>query len=465
MTGSATDDPELQKHVYSKQERQTLERRFKDPNDSLKMVIVRDMWLTGFDAPCCNTMYLDKPMKGHNLMQAIARVNRVFANKSRENGGLLVDYVGLTDELTKALKEYSNAGGGEGFVKDTQSVFFKMKEHLEFIRALFATKVEGKPFDVQNAIKQTEPVALLKAIALAANHIVALDQLPDDGKAHHQHWKASDDPEPRKKAFLKTASSLRKGYALCGGLKEAEEFNQEVAFYDAVRSVLSKREQNGTGVKERLVQLQALINQSIVSEGTIDLFDLLGKPQKEMQLLSDDFLQAMKESETKSLWMLAMERYLKQEIKTKAGRNLAAQKDFEQRLQEALNQYHNHNLTVVEILDALVQMGRDFSERLGRGEKLGLSQSELAFYDALAQNDSARELMADETLSALAKEITDILRKSVSIDWQHKEAVRARIRLLVCRALQKYRYPPDKAAEAVEFVLKQAEEIADELSA
>ncbi|OOF87866.1 restriction endonuclease subunit R [Rodentibacter ratti] len=463
MTGSASDAPEMQKHVYGKQEKQTLERRFKDPSDPLKIVIVRDMWLTGFDVPCCNTMYLDKPMKGHNLMQAIARVNRVFSNKSRENGGLLVDYVGLTEELKKALEDYTNAGGSDDFVKDTDAVFFKMKEQLEFIRTLFDTKINGKAFDVPSAIGETDPSRLLKAIALAANHINSLDQQPDD-KAHHQQWKNSDDPEPRKKLFLKTVSSLKKGYALCGALKEAEPYNQEIAFYDAVRAVLSKREQKGTGTQERLIQLKALINQSIVSEGTIDLFELLGKEQTQINLLSDEFLQAIKNSETKSLWVLAMERYLKQEIKAKAGRNLAAQKDFEQRLQEALNQYHNHNLTVVEILDALVQMGRDFSERLGRGEKLGLSVAELAFYDALSQNGSAKELMQDETLSALAKEITDILRKSVSIDWQHKEAVRARIRLLVRRALQKYKYPPDKAEEAITFVLQQAEEIADELT-
>ncbi|MBF0751165.1 MULTISPECIES: type I restriction endonuclease subunit R [unclassified Pasteurella] len=464
MTGSASDDLKMQKHIYSKQEKQTLERRFKDPNDPLKIVIVRDMWLTGFDAPCCNTMYLDKPMKGHNLMQAIARVNRVFANKSRENGGLIVDYVGLAEELKEATKQYTNSTGKGKLAENVQEVFFKMKEQLEFIRTLFTTKINGKTFDVPSAITEAEPALLLKAIARAAEHISRLDQQTDDDKAYHQQWKNSDDPEPRKKAFLKTVASLKKGYALCGALKEAEPYNQEIAFYDAVRSVLSKREQKGTGSKERLIQLKALINQSIVSSGTIDLFELLGKEQTQIDLLSDEFLQAIKNSETKSLWVLAMECYLKQEIKAKAGRNLAAQKDFEQRLQEALNQYHNHNLTVVEILDALVQMGREFSERLGRGEKLGLSVAELAFYDALSQNESAKELMQDETLSALAKEITDILRKSISIDWQHKEAVRARIRLLVRRALQKYKYPPDKAEEAITFVLQQAEEIADELT-
>ncbi|WP_226396068.1 type I restriction endonuclease subunit R [Haemophilus sp. Marseille-Q0026] len=464
MTGSASDAPEMQKHVYSKREKQTLERRFKDPNDPLKVVIVRDMWLTGFDAPCCNTMYIDKPMQGHNLMQAIARVNRVFRNKSRENGGLIVDYVGIAEKLKEATQQYTNSTGKGQLAEDVQSVFFKMKEQLEFIRTLFATPIEGKAFDVQMAISEREPALLLKAITTAANHIATLDQLPNEGKSHDQHWHNADDPELRKKAFLKTAGSLKKGYALCGALPEIEPYSQEVAFYDAVRAVLAKREQNGKGTTERLIQLKALINQSIVSEGTIDLFDLLGKEQTQINLLSDEFLQAIKNSETKSLWVLAMERYLKQEIKAKASRNLTAQKDFEQRLQEALTQYHNHNLSVVEILDALVQMGRDFSERLSRGEKLGLSTAELAFYDALSQNESAKELMNDEVLSKLAKEITDILRRSVSIDWQHKEAVRARIRLLVRRALQKYKYPPDQAEGAVEYVLKQAEEIADELS-
>lgn len=464
MTGAATDAPEMQKHVYSKPEKQTLERRFKDPSDPLKVVIVRDMWLTGFDAPCCNTMYLDKPMKGHNLMQAIARVNRVFANKSRENGGLIVDYVGLAEELRDATLQYTNSTGKGKLAEDVQDVFFKMKEQLEFVRTLFLTPIEGNAFDVKTAIAETEPARLLKAIAQAAEHIACLDQLPNDNAPHNRHWYETKDKTPRKKAFLKAVGLMKKGYALCGALPESEANAQEIAFYDAVRAVLSKREQNGTGSNERLLQLKALINQSIVSTGTIDLFDLLGKEQTQINLLSDEFLQAIKDSETKSLWVLAMERYLKQEIKAKAGRNLAAQKDFEQRLQEALNQYHNHNLSVVEILDALVQMGRDFSERLSRGEKLGLSREELAFYDALSQNESARELLDDEVLSKLAKEITDQLRKSVSIDWQYKEAVRARMRLLVRRTLQKYKYPPDKAEEAVNFVLKQAEEIAEELT-
>ena len=462
MTGSASDAPEMQKHVYSKQEKQTLERRFKDPNDPLKVVIVRDMWLTGFDAPCCNTMYIDKPMQGHNLMQAIARVNRVFRNKSRENGGLIVDYVGIAEKLKEATQQYTNSQGKGKLTDNVIDVFFKMKEHLEFIRSLFATPVEGKTFDVQTALEKDNPNDLLMAIRFAANHILSLDQLPFDGKAHEQHWFNKKEIEPRKKAFLKAAGLVKKGYMLCGALAEVEPYNQEIAFYDAVRAILTKRSP-GKNPTERQILLKKLVNQAVYSEGVIDLFDLLEKPQPQISLLSEEFLQTIKNSPTKNLWVSAVERYLASEIKAKSGANLTLQKDFEQRLKEALNQYHNHNLSVVEILDELFKMSQDFQERLALGEKLGLKKEELAFYEALAQNQSARELMGDEVLSKLAKEITDTLRRSVTIDWQYKEGVRAKMRILVKRALQRYKYPPDKQEEAVSYVIKQAEEVAEEL--
>lgn len=464
MTGSASDTPEMQKHIYSKQEKQTLERRFKDPNDPLKVVIVRDMWLTGFDAPCCNTMYLDKPMKGHNLMQAIARVNRVFRNKSRENGGLIVDYVGIADELREATQQYTNSQGKGKLADSVIDVFFKMKERLEVIRSLFATPVEGKTFDVQTVLEKDNPNELLMAIRFAANHILSLDQLSFDGKAHEQHWFNKKETEPRKKAFLKAAGLVKKGYMLCGTLAEVEPYSQEIAFYDAVRAILTKREQKGTGTNERQILLKKLVNQTVYSEGVIDLFDLLEKPQPQISLLSEEFLQTVKNSPTKNLWVTAMERYLASEIKVKSGTNLTLQKDFEQRLKEALNQYHNHNLTVVEILDELFKMSQDFQERLALGKKLGLTKEELAFYEALSQNQSAKDLMGDEVLSKLAKEITETLRKSVTIDWQYKEAVRAKMRILVKRALQRYKYPPDKQEEAVTYVIKQAEEIAEDLT-
>ena len=448
MTGAAGDPPEFQPHLYSREEKKTLEKRFKDPDDPLQIVIVRDMWLTGFDAPCCHTMYLDKPMQGHNLMQAIARVNRVFKNKSRDNGGLVVDYIGLTDALKEATRRYSRDGGKGEMTRDITAVFAKMEEHLAVIRGQFASPVNGSVFDVQAAIAAKEPQALLAHIRRAAEHIAALDHAGRDLQ--------------RKKRFLEAVRLAKKGFALCGALAETAPYREELAFYDAVRAVLAKRDGGGAG-GDRLLQLTALINQSIVSEGVIDLFDLLGKPQARLDLLSDDFLQTVQTSDTPHLWVAAAERYLQAKIRETAGNNLAAQKDFSERLQAAMNRYNNHNLSVVEVLEELVNIARDYLERQARGEKLGLSEAELAFYDALAHNDSARELMAEAVLAALAKDITDKLRQSVSIDWKFKDGVKAKMRLLVKRALRAYKYPPDAEAAAVEFVLEQAEEIADGL--
>lgn len=447
MTGSAGDPPEFQPHLYSREEKKTLEKRFKDPDDPLQMVIVRDMWLTGFDAPCCHTMYLDKPMQGHNLMQAIARVNRVFKNKSRDNGGLIVDYIGLTDELKKATQRYSRDGGKGEMTRDIGAVFAKMQEHLEVVRGQFATPVNGRVFAVQAALAEKDPQALLAHIRRAAEHILALDHAGRDLQ--------------RKKAFLDNVRLAKKGFALCGALAETAPYREELAFYDAVRAVLAKRDGGGTG-GDRLLQLTALINQSIVSEGVIDLFDLLGKPQARLDLLSDDFLQTVQTSDTPHLWVAAAERYLQAKIRETAGNNLAAQKDFSERLQEALNRYNNHNLSVIEVLEELVNLARELQEHLARGEKLGLSEAELAFYDALARNDSARELMSEVVLVALAKEITETLRGSVSIDWKFKDAAKARMRLLVKRALKRYKYPPDAEAAAIDFVLQQAETTADD---
>lgn len=448
MTGAAGDPPEFQPHLYSREEKKTLEKRFKDPDDPLQIVIVRDMWLTGFDAPCCHTMYLDKPMQGHNLMQAIARVNRVFKNKSRDNGGLVVDYIGLTDELKKATQRYSRDGGKGEMTRDITAVFAKMQEHLDVVRGQFASPVNGSVFDVAAALAAKEPQALLAHIRRAAEHISALDH--------------ADREAARKKAFLENVRLAKKGFALCGALAETAPYREEIAFYDAVRAVLAKRDGSGAG-GDRLLQLTALINQSIVSEGVIDLFDLLGKPQARLDLLSDDFLRTVKTSDTPHLWVAAAERYLQAKIRETAGNNLAAQKDFSERLQAAMNRYNNHNLSVVEVLEELVKLARELQERLARGEKLGLSEAELAFYDALARNDSARELMTEAVLAALAKEITEKLRRSVSIDWKFKDGVKAKMRLLVKRALRAYKYPPDAEDAAVEFVLQQAEEIADGL--
>lgn len=460
MTSTANDPAEWQKH---NQDKKTLERRFKDPDDPLKIVIVRDMWLTGFDAPCCHTMYIDKPMKGHNLMQAIARVNRVFRNKSRENGGLIVDYIGLTEELREAKRQYTNANGKGEVKHDVEDVFAKMREYVEIVRGQFATPVDKQTIDVQSVLTITEPAVLLRAIVQAANHILALDR----PTAASQTVAPTGDTSPRKRAFLQAVRLAKKGFSLCGTLPESRAYSQELAFYDAVRATIVKNSSSrdsGSGEFEKQLKLTEWLNRAVASDGVVDLFELLGKERPNVSLLSDEFMQTVKTSNAPDLWLSAVEKYLKSAISEASKANLATKQAFEARLQEAMNRYHNHNLSVMDIIEEMIALAKAFAAQQGRGETLGLSHAELAFYDALAKNASAVELMGDDVLIALAKEITQKLRQSVTIDWQYKDAVRARMRTLIRILLRNYKYPPDLQVEAIEFVLTQAEAIAEELA-
>ncbi|OOH86538.1 restriction endonuclease subunit R [Pasteurellaceae bacterium 15-036681] len=457
MTGAATDPEHIRQHVYSPQDKKELERRFKDPNDPLKIVIVRDMWLTGFDAPCCHTMYIDKPMKGHNLMQAIARVNRVFRNKSKENGGLIVDYVGLTTELREATEEYTRANGKGQMTHNIEAVKTKMLEYIDIVRGQFATAVENKVFPLFDVLKLEDEMALFKQVMLGANHILALDAQHSD--------KSEQDKTPRRNAFLKAVRNAKKGYSLCGANADVRCYQKELAFFDAVRAIIAKREGNSTASNaDRQLKLVELLNKAVDAEGAVNLFDLLNREKPNIDILSEEFLETIKGSDTKDLWLEAIERYLKSKISEQGASNIAVQKDFETRLKEALNQYHNQNLTILEVLEELLNMGKEFVERMDRGEKLGLSPAEMAFYDALSRNGSAVEQLGDDVLKKLAKEITDKLRKSATIDWQYKEAVRAKMRNLVRHILRIHKYPPDQQQEAINFVIEQAEVIADELS-
>ncbi|WP_273396648.1 type I restriction endonuclease subunit R [Actinobacillus porcinus] len=465
MTGAADDSDEIQRHIYSAQDKKLLERRFKDPDDPLKIVIVRDMWLTGFDAPCCNTIYIDKPMRGHNLMQAIARVNRVFRNKSRENGGLIVDYVGIVEELKEAKLEYSRANGKGDIIVDIAKVKAKMLEYFDIIRGLFATPVKGESFKLNDALQLEDETALFHQIMLGGNHIMELD---------HQENKLQNNPKndrtlsenSRRKVFLNAVRCTKKGYCLCGTLSGVKTYEKELAFYDAVRAIIAKRSPGDkTNMADRQLKLVGLINRAVQADGAVNLLDMLQRDQPNISLLSEEFLDKVGKSKTKHLWLLAVERYLRAEIQNKGGVNIAVQKDFEQRLAEAMRKYNNHTISILDVLDELIKMAKDFTERLQRGEKLGLSPAEIAFYDALARNESAVRELGDDALKNLAKAITDKLRKSATIDWQYKEAVRAKMRNLVRVTLRLFKYPPDKCDEAIQFVLEQAEVIADELTA
>ncbi|VTR34593.1 type I site-specific restriction-modification system, restriction subunit [Actinobacillus pleuropneumoniae] len=361
--------------------------------------------------------------------------------------------MGLVDELKSATAEYTNANGKGEMVNDIEKIKLKFLECLDIVRGMFASPVSGQIFPLFDVLKIHDEMALFEQILTAANHILSLDQQnPVDDKAK--------DKTPRKNRFLQAMRLAKKGYGLCGSLPEVQAYQRELAFIDAVRAMLAKREPNSTAnPADRQLKLVALLNQAVKADGAVDLFALLNRDQPNIEILSEQFLEQVKNSRHKALWLEAIQRYLQAEFKEKGVSNLSVQKDFETRLKEAMNKYRNQNLTLLEILDELLAMGKEFVERLARGEKLGLTPAEIAFYDALAQNESAVRELGDDVLKNLAMTITEKIRQSATIDWQFKDSVRAKMRIEIRRALRLFKYPPDKQAEAVEFVLKQAEVI------
>ncbi len=429
MTGSASDRKLLQPHIYTRQTKKKLEKRFKDINDPLKLVIVRDMWLTGFDVPCCHTMYIDKPMKGHNLMQAIARVNRVFKNKP---GGLVVDYIGIANELKQALKTYTDAKGrGEPTLR-AEEAFSVLLEKMDVVRGLF------HGFDYSDFADQSH-----KLLVPAANHILGLD----DGK----------------KRFLDSVLAINKAYSLCGTLDEAKELRAEIAFFSAIKAAITKF----TYVDKKLTEdeknsvLKQILDNAVIAEGVVDVFKLAGLDKPNIGLLSDEFLEDVRQMPYHNLAVELLEKLLNDNIKSKTRNNVVQEKKYSDRLQETLRKYNNRAIETAQVIEELIQMAKDFQEALKRDTELGLQPDEVAFYDALANNESAVRELGDETLKKIAVEITEKLRKSTTVDWQVRDSVRARIRILIRRTLQRYKYPPDKAADAVELVLKQAEALSN----
>jgi len=429
MTGSASDRELLQPHIYNKQTKKRLEKRFKDNNDPLRLVIVRDMWLTGFDVPCCHTMYIDKPMKGHNLMQAIARVNRVFKNKP---GGLVVDYIGIANELKQALKDYTDAKGrGEPTLR-AEEAFSVLLEKMDVVHGLF------HGFDYSNFVDQS-----YKLLVPASNHILGLD----DGK----------------KRFLDAVLAINKAYSLCGTLDEAKELRAEIAFFSAIKAAISKF----TYVDKKRTQeeinsaLKQILDNAVIAEGVVDVFQLAGLEKPNIGLLSDEFLEDVRQMPYRNLAVELLEKLLKDSIKSKTSNNVVQEKKYSDRLEETLRKYNNRAIETAQVIEELIQMAKEFQEAFKRNDELGLQPDEVAFYDALANNESAVRELGDEILKKIAVEITEKLRKSTTVDWQVRDSVRARLRILVRRTLQRYKYPPDKAADAIELVLKQAEALSN----
>lgn len=431
MTGSAADKPLLQPHIYNQQTKKRLEKRFKNANDPLKLVIVRDMWLTGFDAPCCHTMYVDKPMRGHNLMQAIARVNRVFKNKP---GGLVVDYIGIANELKQALKIYTDAQGkGEPALR-AEEAFAVLAEKMDAIRGLFAKTPQAEGVDLSTF--ETQAVKLLIP---AANYLLGLK----DGK----------------KRFLDLVIAATKAYSLCSTLDEAKALRKEIAFYSAIKAAINKFTlvDKKRSLADKNSVLKQILDNAILAEGVEDVFALCGLDKPNIGLLSDEFLEDVRQMPHKNLAVELLEKLINDAIKAKTRNNVVQEKKYAERLQETLRKYNNRAIETAQVIEELIEMAKAFQADMAREEALGLTPDEIAFYDALANNESAVKELGDDILKKIAIEITEKLRKSTKVDWQVRESVRAELRILVRRTLQRYKYPPDKAADAVELVLKQAE--------
>ncbi|WJI01038.1 type I restriction endonuclease subunit R [Acinetobacter nosocomialis] len=435
MTGSASDKPLLQPHIHNKQVKKRLEKRFKDVKDPLQLVIVRDMWLTGFDAPCTHTMYIDKPMKGHNLMQAIARVNRVFKDKQ---GGLVVDYIGIANELKQALKTYTDAKGkGEPTLR-AEEAYAVLAEKMDAIRGMFAKTNEQAGMNLSAYETQAH-----RLIIPAANYVLSLK----DGK----------------KRFLDLVLAINKVFSLCSTLDEAKNLHKEIAFYSAIKAVISKH----TSVDRKLSQaekdstLKQILDNAVIADGVTDVFAMCGLDKPNIGLLSDEFLEDVRQMPYRNLAVELLEKLLNDGIKAKTRNNVVQEKRFSDRLQETLRKYNNRAIETSQVIEELIQMAKEFQAEMQREASLGLNPDEIAFYDALANNESAVRELGDDTLKQIAREITEKLRKSTTVDWQVRDSVRAQLKILVRRTLQRWKYPPDKAAEAIELVMKQAEQLSN----
>jgi type I restriction enzyme R subunit len=429
MTGGADDGPEWQPHIRNKDKRRKLAVRFKDSRDPFRIVIVRDMWLTGFDAPCLHTMYADKPMRGHGLMQAIARVNRVFRDKP---GGLVVDYLGLADQLKHALATYTESGGkGDAAHDPKQAIAVMLEKHgiaSDMLHGLDWRKwITGKP---------AEKLALIPA---GQEQILG----QEDGKQR----------------FVQVVTELSRAFALCAASDEATEIRDDVSFFQAVQSALNKKSGTSTKTPEQIdTAIRQLVSMAITTDGqVIDVFTAAGLQKPDISILDDRFLAEVRGLKHKNVAAELLEKLLKDEIKVRSKRNLVQSELFSEKLKKALHAYHNRAIATQEVIEELIKLAKELEAAGKRGQELGLNDDEVAFYDALAANESAVQAMGDAKLKVIAAELITKVRTSVTIDWTLRESARAKIRVIVKRILNKFGYPPDLQEEAVKTVLKQAE--------
>ena len=428
MTGSAADETEWQQHIRNKPRREALAKRFRKPNDPLKIVIVRDMWLTGFDAPPLHTMYVDKPMRGHGLMQAIARVNRVFKDKP---GGLVVDYLGLAYELKRALAVYTESGGKGKTAIDQKEAIAAMLEKHEVCSALF----HGFDWSVWN---KGTPAQRLTLLLGAAEHILGLE----DGKA-----RLSD-----------AVSKLSQLFALAVPSAEALAIQDDVAFFQAVRARLAKISGEGDKAEWELDHaIRQIVSRAVAPEGVVDIFAAAGLKRPDISILSDEFLAEVRGMPQRNLAVELLSRLLRDEIKTRMKKNLVQSRSFREMLENSIRKYQNRAIESAKVIEELIALAKGMLKAEREGKELGLGDDEKAFYDALEVNDSAVKVLGDETLKTIARELVDTIRKNASIDWTIRENVRAKLRVAVKRTLRKYGYPPDKQEKATQTVIEQAE--------
>jgi type I restriction enzyme, R subunit len=435
MTGAATDPAEFQRHIRNKANQKDIEKRFKDPDDPLEIVLVRDMWLTGFNVPSAHTLYLDKPMKGHTLMQAIARVNRVFLDKP---SGLVVDYLGLADQLRKAVDRYGGKGSERPTIPVDQALRV-LQEKCEVVRAMY------HGFDCSEFFT-TEATARLSTLVAGANHVLALD----DGK----------------KRYLDAMAALNKAAGIAIHLEGARGLRDDIGFFQAVEKSIRKISAPDAKEQEHLnAAIRQIVSSAISSEGVIDVFAAAGLKKPDISILSDAFLETVKASPHKNLQMELLRKLLNDEIRSLSRQNVVQSKKFSEMLERTILAYQNRSIEAVQVILELIEMAKELRDAPKRGDELGLTEDELAFYDALAAHGDAKKVMGDEVLSAIAHELVETVRNSVTIDWTQKESVRAKMRTRIKRLLRKYGYPPDKRAEAVETVILQAEVVSREWAA
>lgn len=436
MTSSSSDGPKIAKHHTTKDQRRILADRMKDNDDEMKIVIVCDMWLTGFDVPCLHTMYVDKPLKGHNLMQAIARVNRVYKDKP---GGLIVDYLGIAADLKNALSFYSTAGGkGDPTLLQEQAVQL-MLEKIEVVSQMYAGFNYEEYFEANTSRK-------LSLILAAEEHILGLE----DGK----------------KRYINEVTALSKSFAIAIPHEQAMDVKDEVSFFQAVKARLAKFDRSASGKTNEEIEttIKQVIDKALTSEHVVDVFDAAGLKKPDISILSEEFLMELKGMEHKNVALEVLKKLLNDEIKSRATQNLVKSKTLMEMLENSIKKYHNKVLTAAQVIEELISLSKAIVEIDKEAKEMGLTDFEYAFYTAVADNKSARELMQQEKLRELAVVLTETIRKNASIDWQLKESVRAKLKVAVKRLLRKYGYPPDMQMLATETVIKQAEMIANELT-